>query len=386
MSAGALDGLMVVDLSRVLAGPYSTMLLADLGAQVVKIERRDGGDETRSWRPPAAPDGTSTYFASVNRNKTSVSADFRDPRDVEDVVALIDEADIVVENSRPGTMDALGLGYARLSERDPRLIYCSITGFGAAGGASLPGFDLLVQATGGLMSITGAENGGPMKAGVALIDIVTGLHASTGILAALHARDRTGRGQLVEVNLLSSALSALANQASAHLLAGATPTRLGNAHPSIAPYEVFEAADRPLVLAVGTDRQFAALAEVIGAPTLASDDRFATNTARVAHRTALLDVIEARMRTRSAASWVEAMMARGIPAGLINDIPEAFEFASSLGLDPVAEVDGYRTVANPIRLSETPVQYRSGPPALGPTITEFRHGDSHDVQNERKAT
>lgn len=371
---GALEGLRVVDLSRVLAGPYATMLLADLGAEVIKVERAETGDETRAWAPPVGRDGTSTYFAAVNRNKTSVTADLRDPRDIEALRALLADADVFIENARPGIMDALGLSYDILREANPRLVYCSISGFGPDEGATLPGFDLLVQATGGLMSITGTADGEPVKAGVALVDIVTGLHAVTGILSALHARHVTGRGQKVEVNLLSSLLSALTNQASAALNSDTVPGRMGNSHPSIAPYETVRAADRPFALAVGTDRQFRALVEELSLPELADDARFATNTQRVAHRSELIALLERALAADAAAAWVRRLTARSVPAGVINTIPEAFEFASGLGLEPVVDLDGSLQVAHPIRFSETPAVYRSAPPDRGPRIRSRDRG------------
>ena len=393
---GALAGLKVLDLSRVLAGPYATMLLADMGAEVIKVERPGIGDETRAWAPPRTADGTSTYFASVNRGKRSVTATLSDPDDAAAIRQLAAQADIVIENSRAGTLDRYGLGYDDLSAENPRLIYCSITGFGAALGADLPGFDLLVQAASGLMSITGEADGEPTKVGVALVDIVTGLHAASALLAAVIERERSGRGQRVEVNLLSSALSALTNQASAYVAGGATPTRMGNAHPSIAPYEVLHAADRPMTIAVGTDRQFAALAEALDLAWLSADARFAENAARVAHRAELLPLLEEALAQRPAAEWNDLFRERGIPASVINSIPEAFALADELGLDPVVElrkqsdhagereIQGtqnsnpatgqhhdaptHRQVANPIRFSRTPAQYTSPPPELGRRI------------------
>ncbi|WP_066041264.1 CaiB/BaiF CoA transferase family protein [Herbiconiux solani] len=365
MSGAALEGVSIVDFSRVLAGPYATMMLADFGASVTKIERPGTGDETRAWAPPVDARGSSTYFGSVNRNKRSVVADLTDEADLARIRSLVEDADVVVENFRAGTMDRLGLGYETLREGNPGLVYCSITGFGSAGGAALPGFDLLVQAVGGLMSITGPRPGEPTKTGVAVVDVITGLHATTGILTALFARERTGAGQRVEVDLLSSLLSALVNQASGYLGAGVVPGIIGNAHPSIAPYEVFATADRPLVVAVGTDRQFRAFAEAIGEPSAAGDPRFATNTARVAHRDELNTIITARLATASATDWFERMVAHDVPAGPINDLAQAFAFAERLGLAPVVEVDGSAQSANPIRLSATPATYRSGPPGLG---------------------
>lgn len=382
---GALAGLRVLDLSRVLAGPYATMLLADMGAEVIKVERPEIGDETRAWAPPRAADGTSTYFASVNRGKRSVTASLSDPDDAAAIRQLAAQADIVIENSRAGTLERYGLGYDDLAAENPALIYCSITGFGAGGGADLPGFDLLVQAASGLMSITGEPDGEPTKVGVALVDIVTGLHAVTALLAAVVERERSGAGQRVEVNLLSSALSALTNQASAFVAGGATPHRMGNAHPSIAPYEVLRAADGPMTVAVGTDRQFAALADAVGLPELATDARFAENPARVAHRGELLPLLESALAEHTAAEWSELFRQRGIPASVVNSIPEAFALAEQLGLEPIVELSepdhgpgqdtespdtspNHRQVANPIRFSRTPVQYSSAPPELGPRI------------------
>ena len=367
MAEGALSGVTILDFSRVLAGPYATMMLADLGATVLKIERPLTGDETRAWSPPVDATGTSTYFSSVNRNKRSVAADLTDPGDLARIRELVVQADVVVENFRDGAMQRLGLGYDDVRAINPRIVYCSITGFGAGEGAALPGFDLLVQAVGGLMSITGRHPGEPTKTGVALVDVITGLHASTGILAALFSRASTGVGQRVEVNLLSSLLSALVNQASGYLGAGVVPGILGNAHPSIAPYEVFETADRPLVIAVGTDAQFLTFATALGVPHLAEDPRYARNRDRVAHRAELNEVLAPLLAAHAAEHWVAVMTDHDVPAGFINSLDEAFEFAQSLGLHPVVEIDGSPQVANPIRLSDTPVQYRSRPPLLGST-------------------
>ncbi|MFD7005298.1 MULTISPECIES: CaiB/BaiF CoA-transferase family protein [unclassified Rhodococcus (in: high G+C Gram-positive bacteria)] len=369
-SAGSasLDGLLIADFGRVLAGPYATMLLADLGADVVKIERAGVGDDTRQWGPPWVGD-ESTYFQSVNRNKRSFAWDLRDPADLQQARELAARADVVVENFLPGTMDRLGLGYDAVREINPDVVYCSVTGFG--GENNLPGYDLLIQAVGGLMSITGPEPGVPTKVGVAVVDIITGLHAAVGILAALRHRDRTGEGQRVEVNLLSSLLSALANQTSGYVGAGVVPQAMGNRHPSIAPYEVFRTGDRPLVLAVGNNRQFASLVEVLGVPELADDERYATNTQRVAHREQLVRDITAALSAGSADEWFEKLTAQGVPCGPLNDIADAVALAERLGLNPVVEIDDprrdrpVRQVANPIRLSATPASYRSAPPRLG---------------------
>jgi crotonobetainyl-CoA:carnitine CoA-transferase CaiB-like acyl-CoA transferase len=365
----ALDDLTIVDFSRVLAGPLATMVLADLGATVIKVERPGLGDDTRAWRPPHDERGEATYFEAVNRNKSSVAIDLGTEAGAARARELIAGADVVVENFRPGVMDRLGLGWDALSAADPLLVYCSITGFGAGAGAALPGYDLLVQALGGLMSITGEADGEPQKVGVALVDVITGLFASTGILAALRHRERTGEGQRVEVDLLSSLLAALVNQGSAYTLAGAVGRRMGNAHPSIAPYELLPTGEGDLVLAVGNDRQFAALCEVLGAPELAVDERFATNGARVASREALRAALVALLAARGAEEWVAALSAAGVPAGQVNDVAGAFALAESLGLSPIVELprpDGTvaRLTRNPIGLSATPPSYRSAPPDL----------------------
>jgi crotonobetainyl-CoA:carnitine CoA-transferase CaiB-like acyl-CoA transferase len=370
MTPGALDGVRVADFSRVLAGPYATMLLADLGAEVVKVERPGTGDDTRAWGPPWDARGSSTYFLGVNRNKRSVALDLKDPGDLDRAKGLVRRADVVVENFIPGTLDALGLGYDDVRPHNPGVVYLSISGFGSAAGAALPGYDLLVQAMGGLMSVTGPAPGEPTKVGVALVDVVTGLHAAIGVLAALRHRERTGVGQRVVVNLLSSQLSALVNQASGYVVAGAVPAILGNRHPSIAPYQTVRAADRPFVLAVGNDGQFRSLATVLGLPGLADDPLFASNPRRVANREALGAVLDEVLAARPAALWVERLTAAGVPCGPINDVAEAVTLASALGLEPVADAAGTPTVANPIRLSATPVTYRLPPPDLGTDVPE----------------
>jgi crotonobetainyl-CoA:carnitine CoA-transferase CaiB-like acyl-CoA transferase len=404
--SGALSGLLVADFSRVLAGPYATMLLADLGAEVVKVERPGAGDDTRAWGPPYA-EGEATYFLGVNRNKRSIALDLR--ADAEVARALAARADVLVENFRPGTMERLGLGYERLRELNPGLVYCSITGFGSGAGAGLPGYDLIAQAVGGLMSVTGEPGGPGTKAGVALVDVITGLHAALGILAALRHRDTTGRGgrvgapaadpgpadgastagqglsdgasaagqgvsdgepgggvgQRVEVSLLSSLLSALTNHSSAYAAAGVVPRAMGNRHPSIVPYEVFQAADRPIVIAAGNDRQYRALCAVLDRDDLAGDPRYATNAARVAARETLVPALDKALAGRSADEWFERLTAAGVPCGPINDLAAAFALAADLGLEPAVDLDGVGQVANPVRMSATPPSYRRPPPALG---------------------
>ena len=368
----ALDGVLVADFSRVLAGPYCTMLLGDLGAEVVKVERPGLGDDTRHWGPPWHDD-QATYFLSVNRNKRSLTLDLRDPEDLERARELALRADVLVENFKPGAFDAMGLGYDSLRAENPGLVYASISGFGTGEGASLPGYDLLVQAVGGLMSMTGSRPDEPVKVGVALVDVVTGLHATIGILAALQHRASTGEGQKVEVNLLSSLLSALVNQSSGYAAAGSVPGIMGNRHPSIAPYESYPTADKPFVIAVGNDAQFRKCMEVLGRPELGGDERFATNPARVQHRDELFDVMCERLQTRGADEWFTELSKAGVPCGPINDVAGAFALADRLGLAPTTVVDGVPTVTNPIRLSATPPVYRHAPPRLG---------DADDVQGE----
>ena len=283
---GALDGVLVADFSRVLSGPLATMLMGDLGASVIKVERPGSGDDTRAWGPPFRGDD-STYHLSVNRNKRSVALDLSDAEDIALARTLALRADVLVENFRPGAMERRGLGYDDLRAENVGLVYCSISGFGREGGSALAGYDFIAQAAGGLMSVTGEPDGEPTKVGVALVDVVAGLYATVGILAALRARERTGSGQRVDVNLLSSILAALVNQSSAYVAAGVTPDRMGNAHPSIAPYETFRAADVPVAVAAGNDSQFAALCSAVGDAGLADDPRFATNPARVTNRAAL---------------------------------------------------------------------------------------------------
>jgi crotonobetainyl-CoA:carnitine CoA-transferase CaiB-like acyl-CoA transferase len=367
--AGPLEGLVVADFSRVLAGPFATMLLGDLGADVIKVEHPGGGDETRAWGPPFAH-GHSTYFLAVNRNKRSVALDLKDEHGRRAARALAGRADVLVENFKAGSMERLGLGYEELAPDNPGLVWCAISGFGRGAGAELPGYDFLVQAMSGLMSITGPAGGEPTKVGVALVDVLTGLYAFGGVLAALGERERTGRGQRVEVSLLGSALASLVNQASSYLCTGRPPVAMGNRHPSIAPYETLATADRPLVVAVGNDAQFARLCRVLGLPGAAADPRFATNADRVTNREALVGLLEEALAARGADDWVADLAGAGVPCGLVNDVGEAFALAERLGLDPVADAGGIPQVANPIRLSSSPASYRLPPPALGEHTAE----------------
>lgn len=364
-----LDGILVADFSRVLAGPYATTMLADLGARVVKVERTGPGDDTRAWGPPWTSN-SAAYFESANRNKESVTLDLSDPADQVLARELAARADVFVENFRPGALAKFGLDYASVHAANPRAVYCSISGFGSGGGAHLPGYDFLVQAVGGLMSITGdpdAAGGTPMKSGVALVDVLTGKDATVGILAALHARNATGVGQQVEVNLLSSLLASLVNQASSYLATGNAPGRLGNAHPSIAPYELLPAADEPFAIACGNDGQFRKLAIVLGDEGLADDERFATNAARVQHRPELAAALGKLLATDDARSWVKQLLAVGVPAGNVGSIADGFALATELGLEPLIEVGEGRPaqVRNPISYSDTPITRYQAPPSLG---------------------
>lgn len=360
-ASGPLAGLVIADFSRVLAGPYCTMLLADLGATVIKIEG-PAGDETRHWTPPVH-DGEATYFLSVNRGKRAITLDFADPADLAIARDLAGRADVVVENFKPAGLDRFGLGYDDVRRANPGVVYVSITGFGRD--SALPGYDVLAQALSGLMSVTGRPDGPPTKAGVAIIDVVTGLHAGLGALAALRHRDATGEGQRVEVDLLSSALSALVNQSGAFAAAGVVPQRLGNDHPSIFPYGPFPTGDGDLVLAIGNDGQFARLCRVLGIPDAAADPRFARAADRSTARGELRPLLEAALAARPAAAWEVLLTEGGVPCGPVLDIGAAFARAAALGLDPVVHAgpSGVAGVRHPISLGRTPAAYPLAPPA-----------------------
>jgi crotonobetainyl-CoA:carnitine CoA-transferase CaiB-like acyl-CoA transferase len=370
--SSALDDILVADFSRVLAGPLCTMTLGDLGADVVKIERPDGGDDTREWGPPWHAEGA-TYYLGLNRNKRSVTLDLKEPGDLELAQRLAGRADVVVESFRPGTIERLGLGYEAVSAGNAGVVYCSISAFGTGErAATLPGYDLLLQAMSGLMSVTGETDGRPLKVGSALIDMVCGLFAANAILAALHARSRTGAGQRVHVSLMDSALAALLNQGSGYLNAGVVPGRLGNRHPSITPYETFRAADGDFAVACGNDALFRRLCGAIGRSELADDERYIDNRARLEHRDALTADLEAAFAEADAAEWVARLGEAGVPAGPINDVGAAFAFAEELGLEPWVDVDGVRTVRPPMSLSSTPAAVRRRPPRLGEQDAEIR--------------
>jgi crotonobetainyl-CoA:carnitine CoA-transferase CaiB-like acyl-CoA transferase len=367
-----LENILVADFSRVLAGPLAAMLLGDLGADVVKVERPDGGDDTRAWGPPWRGD-EATYYLGLNRNKRSLALDLGDPGDAELARRLAERADVLIESFRPGLMARWGLDGETLRERNPGLVTCSVTAFGTGAAArELPGYDFLLQALGGLMSVTGEEDGPPLKVGSAVVDLVCGLLAVVGIQAALAERERTGRGRHVEVSLMDAALTALLNQGSAWLLGGVVPHRRGNRHPSIVPYETYAAADRPIAVAVGNDRLFARLCDTLGLGELPADERFATNSARVAHADALGERLEAVFKTRPAADWIAALRAAAVPAGPINDVAEAFALAESLGMEPVAETAGYPLPTPPLRFDGERPPIRRPPPRLDEHGEELR--------------
>lgn len=378
---GALSKIRVLDLSRVLAGPWAGQILADLGAEVIKVERPGSGDDTRHWGPPYIKDAEgndsrdAAYFQCANRNKQSLTLDFTQPEGQRLVRELAAQCDVLLENFKVGGLKAYGLDYESLKAVNPRLIYCSITGFGQNGPyAKRAGYDFMIQGLGGLMSLTGKSDGedgaGPMKVGVALTDILTGLYATIGVLAALNAREQTGQGQYIDVALLDVQVACLANQAMNYLATGNAPKRLGNAHPNIVPYQDFPSADGDFILAVGNDGQFRKFCEVAGLPALADDPRFSSNKARVAHRAELIPLLRQATVFKTTAEWITLLEAAGVPCGPINDLAQVFA-------DPQVQARGLRLdlanglgsstpqVASPLRLSDTPVEYRSAPPLLG---------------------
>lgn len=373
-SAKPLDGLLVADLSRVLAGPYCSMLLADMGATVIKVES-SLGDDTRTWMPPVKDD-VSTYYMSINRNKKSIVLDFGDPDDLALVKKLVARADICLENFKVGSLKKFGLDYESVSVDNPSLIYLSISGFGTAGGASLPGYDLIVQAVSGLMSLTGEPDGPPFRAGISVFDVMTGLHGLIGVLAALNNRHNTGRGQHVEVNLLATAMSGLVNQTAAYTAAGVVPFRMGNAHPSLFPYEALPTKDRDLIITAGNDKQFRSLCQVLGIEQVADDPRFAVNADRTKNREELRPLLVEKLRQWMSDDLFIALNKVGVPCGPINSIGDGVELAERLGLRPRVTVgEGDREVTlvrNPITFSDGELEYRLPPPLLGEHSDEIR--------------
>jgi crotonobetainyl-CoA:carnitine CoA-transferase CaiB-like acyl-CoA transferase len=371
---GPLAGLLVADFSRVLAGPYATMLLADLGAEVVKVEGPKG-DDTRGWAPPARG-SVSTYFLGVNRGKRSIALDLREETDARLARELARRADVVIENFKPGGLRKYGLDFESVLATNPRVVYSSISGFGSGAGRDVPGYDLMVQAISGLMSLTGDPGGPPYRAGISVFDVMAGNHATIGILAALRHREATGQGQHVEVNLLSSALTGLVNHSSAYVAGGVVPYRMGNAHPSVFPYEPLPTADDDLIVTAANDGQFRRLCGVLGIPEVADDPRFVHNADRTANREELRLLLVDRLRTRGAVEWFDLLVGAGVPCGPIQTIDGGFAMAERFELDPVVEVgEGDRavpTTRHPIRFSRTPVSYRLPPPELDEHGAELR--------------
>jgi crotonobetainyl-CoA:carnitine CoA-transferase CaiB-like acyl-CoA transferase len=372
-----LDGITVLDLTRVLSGPYCTMLLADMGARVIKIEQPGKGDDTRAWGPPFL-EGESAYFLSINRNKESVTLDFKHPEGRAVLDRLLERADVVVENFRPGTLAKLGLDYASLSTRFPRLVYCSVSGFGQTGPRRAePGYDAVMQGEGGLMSITGSADGPPYRLGVAIADVVSGMFAAYGVVLALFARERTGRGQEVDVAMLDAVAALLTYQAGNFFASGQVPTRLGNRHPSIVPYETFAASDGDFVLAVGNDEQWKKFCAVTGLP---EDPRFATNRQRVTSYDALRPLVAATLTTQPRQYWIDRLTAAGVPCGSVRNLQELFDDAQLQAREMIARVEHatigpLRTLGVNVKLSQTPGAVRTAPPTLGQHTERVLRGD-----------
>lgn len=373
--SGPLSGLLVADFSRVLAGPYCTMLLADLGADVIKVES-PAGDDTRHWTPPATNAGVSTYYLAINRNKRSVALDLSDAADLAAARELARRADVMVENFKPGGLTRFGLGYESVRAANPSIVYASISGFGSGGGRDLPGYDLMVQAMSGLMSLTGDPDGPPYRSGISVFDVIAGLHTAIGVLAALRHRASTGEGQHVEASLMASALSGMVNQTSAYAAGGVVPFRMGNAHPSLYPYEPLPTGDGDLIVTAGNDAQFGKLCEVLGVPQLAADPRFAHNADRTANRDLLRPLLIERLAARSAAEWFGELIAVGVPCGPINTVEEGIAFAGEVGLDPVVSAGhgeaATPTIRHPLTFSATPPRYDLPPPALDEHGSQIR--------------
>jgi len=372
---GPLSGLLVADFSRVLAGPYCTMLLADLGADVIKVES-PSGDDTRTWMPPVTEDGTSTYFLAINRNKRSVALDLKDDGDRGLAHELARRADVLVQNFKPGGLRRFGLDYDAVSALNPSVIYASISGFGSGGGRDLPGYDLMVQAMSGLMSLTGDPEGPPYRAGISAFDVMAGLHTAIAILAALNHRNATGEGQHLDASLMASAMSGMVNQTSAYAAGGVVPFRMGNSHPSLFPYEPLPTGDGDLIVTAGNDSQFRKLCDVLGAPELPDDPRFANNPGRTANRDALRPLLAKKLAAKSAAEWFDALIAVGVPCGPINTVDKGIAFAEKIGLEPIVTAGtgakARPVLRHPVTFSKTPARYPLAPPELDEQGDEIR--------------
>ncbi|HEU4847683.1 MAG TPA: CoA transferase [Rubrobacteraceae bacterium] len=376
-----LEGVRILDLSRVLAGPYTTMVLGDLGADVIKVEHPERGDDTRHWGPPFTG-GESAYYLSVNRNKRSISADLKEPEELEKIKQLAAGADVVIENMKRGALEKFGLGYEELREANPGLVYCSITGFGPGKDEQRPGYDFLVQARAGIMGITGfpEPEGQPTKVGVAIADIVCGLYAATAILAALRRRDATGEGARIEVPLFESTLGWLANRGQEYLVSGEDTGRMGNGHPTIVPYQTFDASDKQIAVAVGNDAQFERLCEAIGREDLAQDERYATNPGRVANRQELVEALQQELSERTAEEWVEKIRGVGIPCGSVNTLAEALADEHLASTDMLQEIEHplagvLEMLASPVLLDDERPPIRRPPPTLGQHNDEVDHNE-----------
>ena len=372
---GPLSGLLVADFSRVLAGPYCTMLLADLGADVIKVES-PAGDDTRTWMPPVTEDGTSTYFLAINRNKRSVALDLKVDEDRVLAQELARRADVLVQNFKPGGLRRFGLDYDAVSALNPSVIYASISGFGSGGGKDLPGYDLMVQAMSGLMSLTGDPDGPPYRAGISAFDVMAGLHTAIAILAALNHRNATGEGQHLDASLMASAMSGMVNQTSAYAAGGVVPFRMGNSHPSLFPYEPLPTGDGDLIVTAGNDAQFRKLCDVLGAPELPDDPRFANNPGRTANREALRPLLAKKLAAKSAAEWFDVLIAVGVPCGPINTVDKGIAFAEKIGLEPIVTAGtGEKSrpvLRHPVTFSRTPASYPLAPPELDEQGDEIR--------------
>ncbi|GAB3267308.1 CaiB/BaiF CoA transferase family protein [Arthrobacter pigmenti] len=371
---GPLSGIVVADFSRILAGPYCTMLLADMGATVIKVESPDG-DDTRTWKPPVHGD-QATYYLAVNRNKHSIALDLKDGEDLAVAQEIARRADVFIENFKPGSLARFGLDYESVRGTNPNIIYSSISGFGSGEGASLPGYDLLVQALSGLMSLTGDPDGEPYRSGLSVFDVMTGMHSGLGILAALHHRDLTGEGQNVETNLLSSALSGMVNQTSAYVAGGVVPGRMGNSHLSLFPYEPLQTKEGKIIVVAGNNRQFRTLCQVLGAPGLADDERFSSVPSRNERREELRPLLLERLAQHTAGEWFEILTEAGLPSAPIQTVKEGIELAERLGLSPVVQAgtggSSVPTVRHPISFSATPATYDLAPPALNSSAEMLR--------------